>query len=241
MAKINLSKPIIKLYKPDSNVKLFSLKIPENKAGELNINIRPDEDGYGYRYITELKNKYNKVLGFEKFAMFEDSDKISGLYISVNPEYRRQNYFLGEILRLTSLIEMLENKVKELKITSKSSAIFFHSKYKFKPDITSFKERDMLLKTVLEDKNPKVSDISDKAKKLIDNINQTKSSKEQREFCKMANQILEEYISKILADKNAQRPDFNWTMDMVLKNTTLQKNGEFFNKLFEKHGIDYKI
>ena len=88
-------------------------------------------------------------------------------------------------MRLSSIIEILENKVKNFNIVSKDSAIYFHSKYKFKPNISSFKERDMLLKTVAN--NEQFADLREKAVALQSKILEEKDSARQGDFCYITN------------------------------------------------------
>ena len=147
--------------------KLCSFRILSNKAGELDLTVQPKLFGYNC-FISELKNRFNKLLGFEEFTLFNGTQNIDVFFIRVNNEYQRSRYNFGEILRLSSIIEILENKVKNFNIVSKDSAIYFHSKYKFKPNISSFKERDMLLKTVAN--NEQFADLREKAVALQSKI-----------------------------------------------------------------------
>ena len=66
-------KPIVyKLAKDDSR-KICSFIIPDNKVGSLQLEIKKHNNGFGYNFITELKNKFGKLLGFEEFAFFENA------------------------------------------------------------------------------------------------------------------------------------------------------------------------
>lgn len=241
MIKVNTVKPSIKLYRPDETRKLCSLIIPENKAGELNINVKEDISGSDYKFITELKNKFNKLLGYEYFGYFNKNDYMTGLYMYVNPEYRQKQYFFGEILRLTSIIQMLENKIKTFSIVSKDSAIYFHAKYKFQPSVTSFSNRNKLLSTIVKDKAPGFEDLSLKGKELAERIKNNPSPEKQRLYCSEANQFFNQYINRALLEKDINSHKFNWVMDMTLTHENVMKNKEFYNRLFEKHGIDYKV
>lgn len=249
-------KPIISDYKAHDTRKLCSFIVPESKVGQLNFNIKEDPDAEGYKFLAELQNKAGDVLGHEHFAMFEGSDHITGLYISTKQELRKKGTGIGEILRLGSIIEMLENGIKNLDIVSKDSAIFFHSKYKFEPAVTTFDERNRLLKCVKDD--IAFEDLAKEAKNLLEKIANTHSWKEQRALCTDANKLLSAYTKQVLAEKNKaivtnpnsahkkasevlQKHSMNWTMQMTLTDEKIHENNEFFNNLFQKHGIDYTI
>ena len=241
MNKVELFKPVIRLYKPDETRKLCSFKVPQNKAGELFVDIKPESPLNNFRFIIELKNRLGKLLGYEIYSHFEGSDKMTGLYINVLDEYRQRHYFLGEILRLASIIQMLENKIKTFSIKSKETAIYFHSKYKFQPSVTAFHDRDKLLKTIADDKSPDFKDLSQRAKIFTEQIKNILSGEKQRSMCRPANELIKEYITRALSEKNIKQHQFGWTMDMTLTEETIKGNKDFFNALFAKHGIDYKI
>ncbi len=237
----NVIKPLKPIFVPYKGRKLCSLTIPENKAGELQINVKEPDDKYGNGFITELKNKYNKLLGFEHYSHEFSSDKITGLYIDVEPEYRRKNYRFGEILRLVSIMEMLENKINKFVICAKDNAIYFHAKYKFEPAVTSFSTRDKLLETVINDNSKKFSDLSGEAAQLKEKISSALSAEEQRNLCSETNLLLSRYIRRAELENNINKHQFNWPMDMVLTSEQIYKNKNYFNRLFKKHGIDYSI
>ncbi len=241
MLKINPVKPTIKLYRNNETRKLCSFVVPENKAGELNVNVKEDIENGGHLFITELRNRLNKLLGFEHLSHYNNNDNMTGLYIYVDPEYRQKHYFFGEILRLASIIQMLENKIKTFSIVSKDSAIYFHSKYKFQPSVTSFSNRDKLLSTLVNDKAPDFKDLSLKGKELTEQIKNNPSPDKQRMYCNDANQLFSQYINRALSNHDIKSHKFDWVMDMKLTRENVFANKEFYNELFKKHGIDYKI
>lgn len=249
MNTTKLIKPVITTYKSGDTRKLCSLKIPNNKAGELSLNVQEDSTGIGYCFISKLKNRFGKQLGSETFAMNENSQDIGGLYITVEPEYRNKlkepngktGYSFGEILRLASIIEILENKIKNFIIHSKNTAIYFHSKYKFEPAITSFSERNYALESIINNNQKGYEDIVQKAEELLNLAHTTSDSTTQRELCKKTNKLLKRYITRVLSKNEYKNHPFSYGIQMVLTDETIQANRDFFNKLFKKHGIDYTI
>lgn len=240
MPKINPVKPLIRLYKPDETRKLCSFEVPFNKAGQLSINVDEDPDNE-YSFIIKLRNKMGKLLGFERYTHFNNTDYMTGLLIHVIPEYRRKNYFFGEILRLASIIQMLENNIKTFSIKSKDTAIYFHAKYKFQPSVISFHDRNNLLNTITEDTSGDFKDLALKGKELAEKINSESSSMKQRILSKEANKLFSQYIDRAIAENNVDLHRFHWLMDMTLEQKNVLKNKDYFNNLFAKHNIDYKI
>lgn len=239
MIKLNL--PKITPYWLNENRKLCELVSHNKKLGELNLNTSRYED-ITERYITKIADKDNKVLGYEIFS-FEDFNKdLFGYSIRVNPELRQKGLRLGELLRLSSIIELFENKMQKLKIYSKDTAIYFHSKYKFQPDITSFRERDEILKSIVNNPQNGMEDFIEPAQKLLEKLNQNKEPEFQRKAIEEANGIAKGYIEKALTSQDGDKIyPFNYGMGMKLTKDTIVKNKEFYNNLFTQHGIDYKI
>ena len=233
-------------YNPNINQveKVRPLKAMNKIFGELNTVSRvsvfnPNE------ITTELKNKLGKVLGRETFYLEDSSKKSTGCLISVEPEYRKKGYGLGEILRLSSIIMMLENCVKNFEIYSKNSAIFFHALYKFEPNISQFKERDEVLESVItncKNNGSKYDQIREEAEALLEEAHEDKTPERQRELCVHTNALLSRYINKILETKNEYLSHpFKTGIFMKLTDKSIKENKEFFNDLLEKHQIDYRI
>ena len=237
-----LIKPIIKNLNTDDTRKLCSFTVKHPIFNDLRVETRAiKENNYGF--ITEIKNAMNKIIGIENFSLYKDRDHIDGFLIKVEYEYRRK-FKIGEILRLASIIEMIENKMNSIKIYSKSSAVYFHSKYKFRPDIKSFEERNKFLENVAGNPNPEYLEYKDSAINFLDRIaKRGKSAKAQRELCKEVNVFAKKYLNKVLSGdkKEYKKYPFEWGISMELTKDDVYKNKDFFNSLFEKHGIDYKI
>ena len=195
--------------------------------------------------MIQIKNRLGKILGHELMSMDKDKSKqIFGFNIQVEEDYRRKKSFrIGELLRLASIMEMMENKSPHIKIYSKDTAVYFHTKYKFEPDITAFTERDLALQTIIKEKSPQFTDLKEKAEELFDEAIATiGDGPKQRELCQKTNAVLKEYIQRaVLEEKPDQKHPFINGFYMILKNETINKHKDFFNKLFEQQGIDYKI
>lgn len=240
---IKNTKPIITNVAQGDTRKLCSFVVPENKFGKLYLDVKMPKAGYGHNFITELRNRFDKLLGYEEFAYFEGSPNMSGLFIRVNDEYKQKGFNFGEILRLSSIIEIMENKVKNFEIISKDTAIYFHAKYKFTPNL-AFSDRDKFLKTLSGDKSNGYEKFSQKAQDLSDKLKIAKENADipqQRKICAETNEVLGEYLDKVITEKSQKQHPINFTMPMTLTDENILKNKEFFNQLFKKHGIDYNV
>ena len=116
------------------------IKINHSLLGEIFTETRKSQSPSGY-IVTLLKNKADELLGKEVLALEDNTKNSVGFDINVTPKYRNRNLGLGELLRLSSIMMILENGVNEFEIYSKPEAIYFHSKYKFIPAIKSYAER----------------------------------------------------------------------------------------------------
>lgn len=193
--------------------------------------------------ITVLKNKFGKTLGYEDFNIEKENGKATGLMIWVDPEYRQKNYRFGEILRLSSIIMMIQNNIKKLEIFSKSSAVFFHHKYKFEPSIMFFSERRQVLGDMIQNCKDKIEyeDIYNSACKIQKRDLIETDSESQRKLNKEVNDLLKVYMKRVAKKNDYESHKFNSGMWMTLSNEKIQQNKDFFNELYKKHGIDYNI
>lgn len=155
---MQLIRPILKTVTPTDSRIVSTLRTKNEIFGELVVDTRIHEDGYN-RLISEIKNRMGKTLGEEIFSIDNKNKTMFGYLIETLPEYRQKGYGFGELMRLSSIITMIENNIQKLKITSKNTAINFHKKYKFQPaEIASTapkKYLDMELTTqdIIENKN----------------------------------------------------------------------------------------
>lgn len=202
-------------------------------------------DSYNPTYITtELRNGIDNLLGKEIFSMEEGNPKSIGLTMEIAPEYRQKGFKFGEILRLSSIIMMIQNKIKEFEIYSKHSAIYFHSRYMFEPAITNFTERDLALQSIIKNCEGKeeYKEFQREAEEILENSFTHKDAKIQRDLCNETNILLKKYIAKILEKKSEYREHpFSTGITMKLTDNNIFINKNFFNNLFKKHNIDYEI
>jgi len=235
-------KPVITSYTDNPAKKLVSLRSGNDIFGDLFINTQKSHDGIN-RFVTTLSNRCGKIFGKEIFSI-DDNNTMFGFDIIVGPEYRNKNFKFGELLRLSSIIEIIENNAKNFGIYSKDTAVYFHSKYKFEPSITAFLYRDSALQAIIKKKNiAGYEDLVQKAEEIYLQCQSDPVPELGRKLCKDTNKLTKEYISRVLSkgkDEYKSHP-FDFGMDMALPRSSILDNKEFFNTLFAKHGIDYEI
>lgn len=238
-----LVKPVWKNFSETDARKVFeTLPIQNNCLGRLSLGIRDYKDGFN-RMIIEIKNSLGKVFGKEIISIDTHNKYMTGYNILVEPEFRQKHFRFGELLRLASIMEIVENKSPYIYIYSKDTAVYFHSKYKFVPNIKTFEERNSSLETILRDKSPEIKDLVEKAKDITRQIALNKNNSDiQRECVQKVNILISEYIERAMQKKDPQiNHPFKKGIEMRLYRDTILKNKEYFNTLFENHGIDYKI
>ena len=226
-------------------IKPFSIKHP--LLDTLTVSIREVNRELDV-FLIELKNSLQKVFSRESMLIEPESQRIRGMSIETAEEYRAtkkgRKYGFGELVRLTSIMEMLENKCKYISIFAKNTAVYFHAKYKFQPNITDKKNALDILSCIINDSSPGYKDMSQKAKKLYQELeNKEIVSEEQKTLLlKKVNKLVDCYIKKALLEgKNGQGHEFEKGMNMILTEEVIQKEKNFFNKKFKNQGIQYKI
>lgn len=199
----------------------------ENGVGVLTTFVTDTE----HSCRTVFKSPCNKQLGYHDYKIHLNNKFLEGEYIEVDK--RMRNKGIGEVLKLASLIEMKKNNLNKMILYSVPDAIKFHAKFGFTPDIVYVAPVPLILKGVKENRIYK--DLSARASALLDRISAEFINKDN---LKKANELLLEYIDRCLQDNT---PVFNRKINMVLTKEKINSNAEFYNNLFEKHGINFKI
>lgn len=209
------------------------------------------KNGTGYIKTTTRKEKYNKdtlkiniaitdkkksPLGHYEYTINKSTATINHGYIETHLPQRRNGR--GEILRLSSIIEFKENGIKTLEVESYPNAIPFHLKCRLKPNLTTSYITLKILNNIKI--NPKVQlyyhQVAEKLVKKIENEHSVSLGKDTREF---VNKFIESYTKQHL--HNWQDTKIIPFLPMVLTESRLKQFAGFYNKLFKKHGINYKI
>lgn len=236
------------LWKPSisSNVQVFSsIPVQNDIFGTLTLGINK-ESSVGNEFKILLSNSFKKILGSEEIKILPEQKIMMGKYIEVNPEYRKtgrkRGYNFGELLRLSSIMTMLKNNLDSINIFSKGSAVYFHSKYKFEPDMSDYFERNKVLQAIMNDKSISFKDLAQRASKIYEQAKDKGNRLEGEKLTQETNALAKEYIDRVMQEKNPNlRRDFPCGMDMKLSKETILKNRDYFNTLFHKHGINYEI
>ncbi len=186
-------------------------------------------------FAIKVLTEDSLCLAKERLLLNNNNEEVYGCYIETARNCRRNS--LGEILRLASIMTMLENKTKTIKLFSILDSVVFHSKYKFEPDITEPHEAKKILMQIRKLGNKEHIAQAETLLRDFD-IKHMKSNDVYGEINLLAKDFLQEKISKNNYDRNT----FDcWSCDMSLTKESIIKNKDYFNKLFKKHGIEYKI
>lgn len=241
MSKIRVTETKLPELVSDKSRNLPLLRFYSDKLGALTAqSLRYKE--FPNHVTTVLKDCFDKQVGKEELAIEEGLSASAGLYIEADPKYQNKGYGIGEMLRLASIVTILENKIKDFFIYSKKTAVYFHSKYKYKPAIEDFSQRDCALENVIKNCKNCYGEIRQEAEILLKKSREDRTPEVQRKLCKEANSLLEKYLKLISQKKDEYKSHpFDIGMRMVLKEGEIKKNKDFFNDLFKKYNVDYQI
>lgn len=226
---------------PNYSQKVCTFNTNNEILGDLSLCASGDSNNL---FLNELKNRFNKRLGFEHIYITPEYGTMIGAQIRVLPDYRQKSFKIGEQLRLASIIDMQENNIDNFGIHSVNSAIYFHSKYKFIPWIKRFEHKISALNSIINNTTPETQEFAQSAQKLIKELSNETPFTEQSKLNEKINNLLKTYITRIMSSpdpNNYKKYPFSFGMDMVLTRENVFLNKDFFNALFAKHGIDYKI
>lgn len=178
------------------------------------------------------------------YMLFHTGDNtLYGDYIKVPEPMQRRG--LGTVLHLTKIIEMMENDFSTIKIQSMNTAVLFHAKFGFRPDIKDFKEAQNALIAV--------SRTGFLSEDLIDVASQAYEQTpfaDEKEYIERANKIFDKFLKICSASKEIDPDDIyfpddpfdqNFMYNMKLTRQDVINNKDFYNNLFKKYKIDYQI
>lgn len=198
-----------------------------------NITIREE---YGAYQVYFLPGTDDEPHAEQEINIYQGQDYMSVDNMYTNTESRKEG--LGSCMHLINIIEMLENNIKRIELLAVASAIPFHSKLGFKPynnwEYLSLRQNIL---QIANDNSPEMETESKLASQLL-KAYYTPDLK-----AKLGNKLLYNYIQKALKikTKEEQKSMFKHPLFMVLSRKDVLKNKEFYNKLFNKYGIDYQI
>lgn len=231
--------------------RLVKSAVVRSSKGEkvfLNTNVSQETTGQKC-FSTDIFDENHTQVGYNSFNINLVSKTLNGYFIKVTNAADRQKHGYGEIMRLASIIDMLENNLRSISILSKTEAIMFHYKYGFKPQVDGYGEVMEILHNICKDKTPELKEIRENAGALLD---ETFSGGLwfglDFSFVKKGVDVVENYLAvakekhlKWNSDRYSRGVNFNKDIDMRLFAESVRKNKDFYNDLFEKHDFDYRI
>ncbi len=227
----NLSRKIE--YQYFNGVKLIK-RLPA-VTGNENVMINVVKTSQQNRFEAYLRsNCILRPIGIHNYDINQSEKIMFGNTIDVVDSHNRRKGY-GEIMRLASIIEMLENNLDEIFIEAAPSAIPFHFKYKFEPDKLYLSDIAYILKEISESKS--LGNFRELAKRKLKKLEELhKREDNYQEDCR-------KFITKFIKHNipKWKENDIHWSIPMRLTKQTVKQNASYFNKLLKKHEIDYHI
>lgn len=212
----------------------FIKRVPVKSKGKtFFLETMPDAKWKQTNGITIISDGRMAPLGTHDYFMWGMPNLFEGSEMNVTK--RKQGLGLGELLRLASIIQMKENGIEKMIMESVPSAMPFHIKYRLTPNITEKKDLIKALKKISSSEYS-VGSFPQEAEKILEDIAKKGFS---LKYFKEVNSLIAKYIRG-----NAKRwseAEIDMQMPMCLTKSDIKKYASFYNKLFKKHEIDYKI
>lgn len=215
---------------------------------DSDVFVHVEEDYENNHYRTVIDNMDFDNLAKNEFSINKNKKTISNGCMDVWDKKDRGKG-LGIILHLNNIMELMENDLDKIELHSIGSAVLFHGKCKFQPELRTREAiEDVLYEISLKD-YAKMPVIKDSVTKAVDYLNEIHFTGGlhclDKENILKVNRLISEYIDSVNSQKLSKEERFEYGFssgfDMSLSREDIIENREFFNKLFEKYGIDYKI
>lgn len=227
----------------------------ETQHKPIEVLVKQNLDSNNTSFVTDIFECDNpKPVATHTYFIDKLKNVFSGL--NIETDYYHQNRGYAELMRLISIMLMKENNLKSNNIVSRFEAVPFHLKYNFDIDgIQTVQESENWTSVIdaLEsckkwtccfDKKT-AQEITDKSNQLLTRIESSSSSEQlEQDVCKFFEKFYKNINSKGSGQTFAEEMNYYNLMSnfyMSLGMDKIQLHSKFFNELFEKHGIDYKI
>lgn len=210
----------------------FIKRVPVKSSGKTFF-LETMPNGNRSSAVTIITDKRYNDYGMHDYDFYRIPSVLDGNNMEIQSEKRGLG--LGELLRLASIVEMKENDIEKIAMKSMPSAMPFHIKYKLMPNINDTTDLENVLKKISLSDNS-VGDFQQDAKKILNDI--SRNGIEQKHF-KEVNSLAAKYIRA-----NADRwkdTELDTSLPMCLTKSDVKKYASFYNELFKKHEIDYRI
>lgn len=206
-------------------------------------------DEHGRRCISaDVFDAAGVKRAYNTFEINTKTKEFNGLWMKVPNSCDRKKHGYGEVLRLNSIVTLLENNLKKITIFSMNDAIPFHHKYKFHPVVSGRDEELEILNEISYEKNPLLVKQKSQSIKMMDEILISGMFPSLKASKSNVSAFLDDYLSEIeknkiewFSGKHIRKVNLGVHLNMELDRDTILKNRDFFNRLFEKHKFDYKI
>lgn len=231
--------PVMKDTSLNDGRKICCFSVENGSVGKADVDVKEYKERPNV-FRTEIYNSNKHLLGYDFFDMPQNKPMFN-YDITVFPAFRGKG--LGELLRLTSIAHMVENNAEQMNLYSKASAIYFHAKYGFEPNIKEFEQRHSSLVGIMSNTLPECDIYVKEADKIMKASKDpfSLSFKENQKYTSQTNELLKDFIKKVLAIGGQDKSEFACGFSMKLMRDTIFERAEFFNSLFKKHGIKFKI
>lgn len=209
--------------------------------------VRNYNNPHGNNFVASVDTKKLSNMAKNRFGINLDKKTLENGLMSVTNE-KNKGKGLGVVMHLNNVINLLENDLERIELKALPIAVLFHGKMKFEPNLYDY---ESILETMLAisqkdcTKFPDLKQVVEDAGNYFDEAFESRGLKHTKEKIKEANSIVIRYI-EIMSTKKLEPQDkvdyaFKNVLDMYLTKEKILENKDFFNALFKKFNIDYKI
>lgn len=227
--------------------KKIPVKYPVRLQNDTDVFVRTFSDSGNDKFLTSIDTKNLSNVAKNKFNINMEKHVIENGCMSVT-QNKCKGQGLGVIMHLNNIISLMENNLDRIELFSLPEAVLFHGKCKFEPQILDY---EVILDTIFcisqKDckKIPELKPVVQAAGEYFDYAFETRGQQHTAERIKQANDIVQQYFdimsTKKLTEDEKQLYGLKVGFDMVLTKEKILENKDFFNALFKKFNIDYKI
>jgi len=216
-------------FRQINGIKVFDNFDCVNKSGKkVSVSLKPEGSGFE----TVLKDSYGKITASDK-GKFENG-RIYVDILAVRPQEAGKG--LGMISHLMKLISMMENGLGKIEFDAALDSYSFHRRFNYSSHMTSDSKMFDVLGRFAKCREKSLSAITNEIKAFLEN-----PPSNSFELFKKSNSLVNSFIDKSLQEKIDHKKLPDCSIPMILTRKKAIDNKDFYNSLFKKFRIDYKI
>lgn len=190
-------------------------------------------DSYDTNFINDDELE---AAASQQYKIYPNMIFVDSMYTNSDLQHK---YGFGKSMHLLNIVEMFENNADSIQLEATGEAVPFHTQMGFYPDGKWSTGVSVNVERITNDNTPELKKYTEIAKLLMNAENKMSENA----LSILGNKLINGYTKAALKIKPKQELKYlvYEHIPMILKREDIIRNKDYYNRLFDKYGIDYHI